>query len=410
MTNPYRALLATPGARSFAAAGFVMRLPIAMLTLGIVLLVVATTGSYAVAGAVAATFSLVQALISPFVARLVDRHGQTRVMVPALGVHLVGMSGLLVGAVGRAPTWVLFLCAAVAAASFVPVTALVRARWAYLVGGRGLLHAAYSFEAVVDEFIFIVGPVVVTLLATQVAPAAGLIVALACSVVGTLALAPQRRTEPPASPPAGRGHRSSALRVPGLWVLTLAFVGFGGVFGSTEVVVVAFTAERRQPATAALVLALIAAGSMVSGVAYGVVRGRSRLDQRFRASCVGLGVALAILPFVSRVPVLAIAVFVAGLAISPSIISAFGLIEALVPSSVLTEGLTWATTGIGVGIAAGSLLAGAIVDAQGAQVAFVVTACSGLTAAGVALAGGRWLRAPPRPTPAPEPVTQEPHQ
>jgi MFS family permease len=102
MANPYRQLLATPGAKSLAAAGFVMRLPIAMQTLGIVLLLVATTGSYAVAGAVAATFALMHALAAPFIARLVDRHGQARVMLPALAVHVAGLAGLLLGALAGA--------------------------------------------------------------------------------------------------------------------------------------------------------------------------------------------------------------------------------------------------------------------------------------------------------------------
>jgi predicted MFS family arabinose efflux permease len=411
MTNPYRELLATPGAKSLAAAGFVMRLPIAMQTLGIVLLLVATTGSYALAGAVAATFALVHALAAPFLARLVDRRGQARVMLPALVVHAVGVLGLLLGATVGAPTWAHFVSVAVAAAAHPSVSALVRARWAYFVGGRGLLHTAYSFEAVADEVIFIVGPVAVTLLATQVAPAAGLAMALACACAGTIALAPQRRTEPPPGRPGRDESRSSPVSVPGVWVLTAACVGFGGVFGSVEVVVVAFTQERGQPAAAAVVLALIAAGSMASGIVHGARRLRSRLDQRFRRSTVALGLAVAILPLVGSVPVLAVAAFVAGLAVSPSIISAFGLVEALVPAAVLTEGLTWATTGIGVGIALGSLLGGAAVEAGGAQPAFLVTSCSGLAAAAVVVAAGRWLRAPPRARPWPTaalPVAKEP--
>jgi MFS family permease len=394
MTSRYRELLATPGAKGFAAAGFVMRLPTAMLTLGIVLLLSATTGAYAVAGAVAATFLLVQAMVSPFVARLVDRHGQAQVMLPAVGVHLAGMSALLFAAAARAPTWVLFLSAAVAAAAFLPMAALVRARWAHLVGGRGLLHAAYSFEAVADELIFIVGPVVVTLLATEVAPSAGLVVALGCAVAGTLALALQRHTQPPPSPPSRRGMGPSALRMPGLWVLTMAFVGFGGVLGSADVVVVAFTRERGQPAAAAFVLALIATGSMLAGIVYGAIDWRSRLEQRFCATVAALGLAVAMLPLVTRVPVLAVAVFLAGIAISPSLISGFGLVEALVPAVILTEGLTWTTTGIGVGMAAGSVLAGPVIDAHGARSAFIVTACAGLVATVVVLAGRRWLRVP----------------
>ncbi len=107
----------------------------------------------------------------------------------------------------------------------------------------------------------------------------------------------------------------------------------------------------------------------------------------------------------TSVQVLAVAVFAAGLTLSPMIISAFGLIEALVPASVLTEGFTWATSGINIGIAIGSLLSGPVIDAHGARSAFIVTASSGLASLVVVLAGRRWLRAP---APAADAVIGEP--
>ena len=135
MLAPYRSLLTTPGSKAFTAAGFVARLPISMLNIGIVLLVEAATGSYAIAGAVAATFAVIQAAASPQLARLVDRLGQARVTVPMLAVHLSGLLALVLLAQLGGPTWTLFLAAAFAGIATPQIGSLVRARWAYLVSG-----------------------------------------------------------------------------------------------------------------------------------------------------------------------------------------------------------------------------------------------------------------------------------
>ena len=70
--------------------------------------------------------------------------------------------------------------------------------------------------------------------------------------------------------------------------------------------------------------------------------------------------------------------------------------ESLVPARQLTEGLTWATTGVGFGIAIGSSLAGRVVEAAGAHAGYAVTLCAGVATAIIVIAGWRWLR-PPKP-------------
>jgi MFS family permease len=384
---PYRSLLATPGSRAFTAAGFVARLPMSMLNIGIVLLVEAATGSYAIAGAVAATFAVVQAAASPQLARLVDRLGQARVTLPMLAVHLAGLVALILLAQLGAPSWTLFAAAAIAGVATPQIGSLVRARWAYLVSGTPRLHTAYSFESVVDELIFIVGPVLVTILATGVGAAMIFVGA------GTLLFALQRGTEPE---PSGRprGNAGSAIAVPAIRVLALAFVALGAIFGSVDVATVAFADEAGHPAAAGLVLAVFAVGSMISGLAYGAVRWRSSLRRRFLVTVVALAVSAMLLVLVPSIPLLVPFAFVVGLSISPTIVAAMGLVESLVPARQLTEGLTWATTGVGFGIAIGSSLAGRVVEASGARAGFAVTLGAGLATALIALAGSRWLRPP----------------
>ena len=195
----YLEVLRLPGAASFSAAGVLARLPISMLGIGIVLSVEAT-GSYAVAGWVAATYGVVQALASPVVARAVDRMGQARVMRPAIAVHVLGLVLLVACAQARAPRWTLFAAVAVTGATIGSLGSLVRARWSFLLSDHprrpALVHRAYSLESVLDEVVFIVGPILVTLLATQVSPAAGLAAAACAVAVGGIWLLAQHRTEP----------------------------------------------------------------------------------------------------------------------------------------------------------------------------------------------------------------------
>ena len=74
-------------------------------------------------------------------------------------------------------------------------------------------------------------------------------------------------------------------------------------------------------------------------------------------------------------------VVVAGVAVSPSLINAFTLTEVLVPKAAVTEAFTWIGTALAIGVALGASIAGKIVDASGANAAFVVaTVAAGIAA------------------------------
>jgi predicted MFS family arabinose efflux permease len=179
-------------------------------------------------------------------------------------------------------------------------------------------------------------------------------------------------------------------------VLVLTFVCVGGIFGSVEVVTVAFTDERGAPGSAGWVLAAFALGSLLAGVAYGSVHWRSGSGPRFVLAVLLLAAGVTPLAFVDRIVVLSGVVFLAGFAIAPMLISGNQLVQDLVAPDRLTEGLSWVATALGVGVSAGSALSGAVVDAADASTAFLVPAGAGLIATVVVLGGRRWLR----PTPA----------
>ena len=142
----------------------------------------------------------------------------------------------------------------------------------------------------------------------------------------------------------------------------------------------AITKELGQPSAASLVIGVYAVGSFVVGLIIGALSLTMPL-QRQLAIAIGI-IALTTLPLLvaNTVPLLALAVFVSGVAISPTFITAFGLIERRVPAAMLTEGVTWVMTGIGIGMALGAFASGWVIDNFGAHNGFWVSVAAGTVA------------------------------
>jgi len=398
MLQPYRDVLARPGAFAFSSAGVLARLPMSMVGIAVVLAVSEIYGSYGLAGQITAVYVILHAICAPFLARLVDRHGQARVMRPAITVATVGMCGFVVAILVEAhPVW-LFLAAVVTGASIGSVGALVRARWTHVLRDPRAIHTAYSLEAALDEFVFVVGPIVATLLATNVAPTAGLWVPTVAVLVGGLLLLAQRATEPPVVRRGPEGRGGSILASGGMVVLTIVFAGIGSIFGANDVATVAFAEEKGAKSAAGLVLAVFALGSMISGLGYGLRHWLSPLWLRFGIGVVGLGIGTSFFLLVTSVPVLAAVMFVTGFSIAPTLVNGNALVQDLVPREKLTEGLTWVGTALGVGVSIGAAVAGAAIDRVGSHGGFLVVIGSAAVAVAAALVALPTLRAGPRPT------------
>jgi MFS family permease len=393
LPSPYRAIFATPGALGFTAAGFLGRMPLAMMGIGIMTMISEITGRYGLAGTLTATLALSAAVLGPQISRLVDRHGQRRVLRPATLVALAAVIGLLVCTRQGAPDWTLF--AFTAAAGCVPsVGAMTRARWAALLRGSPReLHTAYSVESVIDEVCFIFGPIVSIGLSTLWFPQAGPLLAAAFLLAGVWWLTSQRATEPRPHP-AEQHTGGSALRSPGLQVLVAAFVATGAIFGAVDVATVAFAEESGHKAAASGVLAVYALGSCLAGAVFGLLHLKGDPARRWVLGVCAMAVSMIPLQLAGSLPFLAVALFVAGLAIAPTMVTTMALVEAHVPRSKLTEGMSWTGTGLAVGIALGSAAAGWVVDSRGAAAGYAVPGVAGGVAAVVAFLGYRRLRRP----------------
>ncbi|TRO39248.1 MFS transporter [Pseudomonas putida] len=393
MFSTYRELFQARGAKGFALAGLLARLPLPMTGIGIITMLSQITGSYGLAGAVAATFVLTYALMSPQISRLVDRHGQGRLLPAAAGLSVLGILLLLACSYWRLADWTLFVGAALA--GFMPsMSAMVRARWTAIYRGKAQLKTAYSLETVLDEVTFIAGPPISVGLSVAVLPQAGTLAAAVFLAIGVFALAVQVGTEPPVEADAATGQDSmSVFRLADVRLLTLLMVAMGLIVGTVDIVSVAFAEQMDMPAAASVVLSCYAIGSCVAGLVFGVLKLDTPLHKLLLLG--GLATAATTLPLlvVGNIIGLAIAVLVAGLFFAPTMIVAMSLVERIVPESKLTEGMTWLLAGLNVGVAGGAAASGQVVDMWGAQAGFNVALAGGAAVLLVALWGYQRMRA-----------------
>lgn len=407
MLATYRRALALPGAWQFSLTGFVARLPIAMIGLGIVLFISTRTGSYALAGIMSAAFQVSAAAGALVTSRWMDQVGQHR-LLPSLAI---ANATLLVGFVAAVeldlPAIVAVVSVAAAGATQPAIGSMVRARWASAAGDAERLRSAFALESIIDELIFTVGPLITAFLAFQVSLPAPLVAAAVIGLTGGLVLSGQRRTEPA---PSGRvraddgAPRERALRQPGLALLVVAALGIGGVFGTYEVSVVAFAEQAGRSGAAGIVLGLWAFGSMLGGIVFGARQWGRPLPQQVVILTGCLTLVLLPAPFMRTIPMLAVSTFLAGVVVAPALIAVFSLTERLVPAHLLTEGLTWTNSGLAIGFSLGTTLAGAVIDAAGTTWAFALPALSAGSSLIVTALGSRVLRRASRGRPQPSPA------
>jgi MFS family permease len=397
--SSYLAVLRLPHARPLLLASLVGRLANATGPLSVVLFVQEQTGSLAQAGAASAAIALASGLLAPVRGRLVDRYGQRRCLAPMALGFAAALAGLVTAA-GPGPAAVAATIALAAAAGAVapPLGASMRALWVSLVGQGPRLQTAYALDAVLDELLFVVGPLLAGGLATLYRPAAGVLATAGLALIGTLgfvaspvsrAQAGRRRR------PSGRAGWAGAMAAPGLRTLVLSLTGVGAAIGIWEIGLVGAAREAGSPEAASISLAAWAAASGVGGLWYGSRTWRRPAGQRYLALLALLVLAGAIMAAAGSPVAMGAVVVLVGAVLAPLESSAYLLAAELAPAGTLTESGTWLNTAINVTAAAGLVVAGALVDRAGVPATLAV-ACA-CTAAGllVALAGHERLGAAP---------------
>ena len=379
--RPYQEVLSDRRAVAFSLAGFVARLPLSMTGIGIVLLVSLTTGSFGLAGLITAAGTVTGAVVAPLWGRAIDRVGQARVLLGAAVINVLSVA-LLVTTSCWPGRWQLSVVAAVGVGvGFSMAGSAVRARWTLRLNGSPLLNTAFALEAMLDEVVFIIGPVLVTFLATAFHPALGISVSAVIGFIGAVALAVQRSTQPQirATPRDGRAG-SSRLPWRVLVPVAIACAALGMVFGGMEVNVVAFAKEAGVVRYAGVILMSWAFGSLVAGAIAGAITWRASAAKRFRVGAVssrGVAAAAAVRGSPSGGSCAAADAQRDGHRANPDRIGC-GHPDLRCDQTRLTEALAWISTGMAAGVAAGAAVVGQVIDSSGAAAGFVAVVVAGL--------------------------------
>jgi MFS family permease len=385
----YATLLERPELRRAIVASVIGRLPVGILGLAILLATQASSGSFGLAGAVAACYLAGLAGMAPVLGRVIDRTGPARTLLVCAFVFPATLVTLVAALRFGAPLWTAFVLAALAGATFPPITVCLRTFLRQRLLEEVQLAAAYSLESVLIEIIFIIGPMLVALFVAYAVARTAVLFAATCGLAGTLlflrspVLAQWRIEErKPAS-------LFGPLAVRGFVPLLAVILAYSGSFGLLEIGVTAYALESGRPALAGLILGLMSVGSAVGGLAYGSRSWRLPLARQFALMLSIMGIGIALLALIANVFLFAALGIAAGVVMAPALIIQSMLVARTAPPQYATEAFTWSAscllTGVGLGLAAGGLLLERVTS-------WAVFTAAGAVALLAALLAFAWLR------------------
>ncbi|MFC8144238.1 MFS transporter [Streptomyces paradoxus] len=391
MATGYLEILRARHAARLLVGTLVGRLPNATAAIAIVLFVRAEGGTYSLAGVLAAVYGVANAVGQPVLGRIVDVRGQPRVQLPAAVLSGLAMAVFAFSGIGSLP----LAYAAVAGAGLCtpPLEGGLRALWPSVLRREDQVHTAYAMDAVAQEVMFTVGPLLVTLCVSLWSAQAALLVLNVVGVLGALSVVVSEPSRAWRSAPR-EAHWLGALRSPGLLALLAAFLFIGMALGSITVASVPYADAHGGDAVYGWLMAALGFGALVGGTVYGARQWAGEPARRLQVLVALLVVCyLPLLLMPDAVPMVALTAL-AGVFLAPAIACAFVLVDRHAPRGTVTEAFSWLVTTFTVGHSVGAGVAGPVVEAGGALWGFAVPGVAGGVSLLVLTATGRVVAAP----------------
>jgi MFS family permease len=400
-----RTLISTPGALRLLAISIVARLPLAMLGIGLLVHSVHLTGSYAEAGVVSGVNAAALGIGGPLLGQLVDRRGQTVVLVGSGAI-----AGALLCALAALPTGTPFvLLVGIAAAiglAVPPLGACVRSLLPTLAADSGDARAIYAVEASAVELTWVVGPPVVLGLGALLSSGAALAVAGVVLGAGAAAFASQSASRSWRPERSAHRARGGALRAPAMQTLALVMLAIGVMVGAVEVAAASAASLLGSSTAAGPLLGLWGLGSLAGGVLTarlgGGVRGATGLSLVLAALAAG---HLALIGATGSLVALGAVLLVAGTALAPAFASVYAMVDRAAPVGAVTEAFAWLATAMAIGGAIGAAVGGAVADHAGSTAAFALAGGAGVVAALMPILRASTLAEHAAPSPMAQPAT-----
>ncbi|MEV8555944.1 MFS transporter [Streptomyces sp. NPDC051917] len=393
MATGYLEILRARHALRLLTGTLVGRLPNATAAIALVLFVRAGGGTYSLAGALAAVYGVANAAGQPVLGRLVDLHGQPRVQLPA--AVLAALSMAVFAFSGTDPLPVAYAAVAAAGLFTPPLEGGLRALWPSVLRREEQVHTAYAMDAIAQEIMFTVGPLLVTLCVFLWDERAALLVLNLLGVLGALSVVVSPPSRAWRSAPR-EAHWLGALRSPGLLVLLGSFLFVGIALGSITVASVSYADGHGGDAVYGWMMAGLGLGALVGGTVYGARRWGGSPERRLSVLVALLAVCYLPLMLTPGAPAMVLLTVLSGVFLAPCIACAFIIVDRHAPSGTVTEAFSWLVTTFTVGASVGTGVAGPVVQAGGTVWGFAVPGAAGAVSLLVLLVMGRVLAAPVR--------------
>jgi MFS family permease len=384
------AIVSTPGAARLFISSILGRVPLAMLSIALLVHAEHLTGSFGAAGIVTAAYAVALGVVGPLLGQLVDRSGQTLVLIGSAAASTAMLAAIAVAPADTPLAGLVALATGIGAAT-PPLGACLRTLLPAVLP-TDAVRGAYTVDATASELAWVSSPPLALGIGALWSTGAALVVAGAVLLAGTVAFAlqPASRAWRPAA--SGERPRGGSLRTPAMRTLVTVLIGVGVLFGGVEVAVAAASEALGSTAAAGLLLALWGAGSLLGGVIAVRLGGAD--------GAVGLVVVLglltaghlALVPAAGSVLALGAVLLVAGAAIAPTYAAVYAMVDHAAPEGTVTEAFAWLATAIAIGASVGAAAAGALADHAGPGAAFALAGLAGAVALGAAL-----LRSPTLP-------------
>lgn len=400
----YRSVFAIREAYRFDVGAALMRVFQFSITVGMISMLTLAGYSTFWAGTVASLCALSTFVISPFVSKRMDRDGQRAIVPKAIAITIAGLVTILATVALEGPVWICYIGAVLM--GFLPSSpAMARARWTYLLESGKLgdrapeLKTVFSYEGIIEDIAFMIGPAFTVAIGTTIAPAAGMAVLGVLLAVGTFLLVTSRGTEPDesfrtaqlekAEAEHPRRLRSMFLESGAVRMLFFGFLLMGTYFGVLNTTEIAFTEAIGVPTAVSGALMGSAIVSATGGFIFGMMRIKAPVHRQYVIIGILVGLGYTTMIFIDSIPKLYAVSWLPVIFYAPFLITSSALCQARVPKERLTESLTWMNNGTVCGMAVGPTLAGLFVDTFGWPAGFaaggtvaamlvVAVACSAL--------------------------------
>ena len=354
----YKKLISLEGAKNLIFFGALGRAPFSMLQVGMVIFGNYKTGSYAIGGAMAASFSISNALIQPVNGRLVDKLGQKRIA----SVLLTGfISASLFITIGNFQSEFIYILLSILLGISVPnIGAYTRRNWKVITKDEDN-QKVQAIESSIDELNFLIGTSVFATVSNYINPIVALYIAIASSITGTIGVVFFNSID--------IGNvKEMASKNTSMWfsknksILLISLVFLGACLSSISVFVVAKEDIGNLKNLTAFYYLVNGFTALVSALLYGYFFKNTKNLVNYNFVFLFLAISVSTFYFFETRNLIILSGFLCGLGIGPIFLLANSYVSNVTESEKLTEAFSWLASSVGSGIAVGSIVTGYFIE------------------------------------------------